>query len=101
MNPGGSEGTGLGLSICKSLVEAFGGAIGYESVPGEGASFWFTLPVSVVIPAPPVIRPDLSGTTVMVIGPGNNQAKSLEDYFKQRGATVVKQSLQDRPGLRV
>ena len=86
------EGTGLGLSICKSLVEIFGGAIGCDSTPGEGASFWCTLPAAIVIPAPPVARPDLSGIRVMTIGIGDDKAKSLEDYFKLRGATVITKS---------
>lgn len=37
-------GTGLGLAICKEIIERMGGNLGLESVPGEGARFYFELP---------------------------------------------------------
>jgi len=40
-------GTGLGTSIAKKLVHLMEGEIGFESEPGRGTAFWFTVPLEI------------------------------------------------------
>nr|MDQ2717955.1 HAMP domain-containing histidine kinase [Chloroflexota bacterium] len=43
---GSGVGLGVGLHICHTIIERHHGAVGVESTPGKGSTFWFTLPLA-------------------------------------------------------
>ncbi len=47
------EGSGIGLAICRKIIQRHGGKVGVEAVPGIGATFWFSLPLSHTGEMPP------------------------------------------------
>lgn len=45
---GGGRGTGAGLTFVKRIIEGYGGIIDFETSPGTGTRFYFTLPLATV-----------------------------------------------------
>jgi two-component system, OmpR family, sensor histidine kinase KdpD len=66
---GGHRGSGLGLAIARGFVEANGGWLHVESLPGQGATFVFELPLA----EPAAESPDATGAVPSALAPGDGR----------------------------
>ncbi len=89
-------GSGLGLAICKRLVEAMDGAIGVNSTPGRGSTFYFRLPLHPAEPsytANPAqvqsISPPRQSLNVLVAEDGVINRRVVTELLRKNGHDVV------------
>ena len=83
------SGTGLGLAISKQLVELMGGHLSFESVPGSGSTFAFTLTFEASVPTAdtPPLPDDLAELRVLLVDANATSRSSIETVLRSRGAS--------------
>ncbi len=81
-------GTGLGLSISRKVVDLLGGDMGVKSTPGQGSTFWFTLPARMSETADQRMPRHLEGVKVLVYDSNDYSRRSLRNRFIGWGASV-------------
>ncbi len=90
-------GTGLGLTISKGLVELLDGTIWLESIEGQGTSFFFNLPFTLIedvlaIDEPKAVQAnayDFSGKTLLIAEDVVENYELLKIYFNQTQAEIL------------
>ena len=88
-------GTGLGLTISKRLAEQMGGAIGVESRPGQGSTFWFTVRLAAAEAA--TEPPPLRGMRTLVLADHVPTREALAARLVRLGATAHASSAEVMP----
>ncbi len=86
-------GTGLGLAISRELIERMGGRMGFDSVPGQGARFFFELPVWTPVVSQPAPLADgrngrSIGPRILMVEPDAEAAELLRRMFERVGYAV-------------
>ncbi len=90
------RGTGIGLSIVKNLVDLLGGKIWFNSIPGKGTDFFFTIPrvrgkglSYTVNNSRHELRGSWSGKTILIADDEFHSYLFLKEVLSKTGAEIL------------
>src|SRR5680860_92066 len=90
-------GTGLGLAITRELVTIMEGAVGLESVPGLGSTFYFTARFEIVSEKTAYSEyASLENVNVLVVDDNDNNRKIVRSYLEDAGCKVMEAQSGDK-----
>ena len=75
-------GSGLGLVIARNLAELMGGAVGVDSEPGQGSTFWFTARLGKGVGLRRVMSSNLQERRVLVAVENASTRRALCDLLE-------------------
>jgi CheY-like chemotaxis protein len=84
-------GTGLGLAITRHLVRLMGGEVGFDSVEGQGSTFWFEIAAPEAARPEPALPPSshrLEGLQVLVVEDNAANRTIVRKILENLGAAV-------------
>ena len=89
-------GTGLGLAISSQLVEMMGGKLTVDSVPNQGSTFWFEIPVEVAADEPRLAQTQaFSELRLLLVDPNAKTRAEMTSLIQPWQAhTAVAESLE-------
>ena len=82
----------MGLAICRQLAEAMAGAVGVESVLGEGSAFWLEIPAQASAPEDHVSDHEVSpilGGKVLVVDDNRANRQIARHFLEALGLEVA------------
>jgi PAS domain S-box-containing protein len=86
----GKGGTGLGLNISKSIVEKMGGILSFVSLPNEGSTFYFELPLIKAEKTEDqiILQKPITKRRLLVVEDDEAQAQYLKALLESAGFNV-------------